>query len=116
MNQLLEVLASKLQSQEFILAVIVLVLSAGLFIFSMKYVYKILVKRDEALRGLIEQILEMNKTLIKVASYQDQAHHTIIRTGDTLQEIKQCMITADNSIKSVQSSIQAWLQGRRDAK
>lgn len=91
-------LANKLTSQEIILAVIVLLVSAGLFVVSLKFTYSILLKRDEVIKELGNKITDLNTCITKIIEVQHLDHAATIRNRDLLQEVFGCLTRIETCV------------------
>jgi hypothetical protein len=79
-------LAEKLTSQEIILAALVLLVSASLFIVSLRFTYTILIKRDEVIKELANELKNLSICINKVADIQSVDHSATIKNRDILQD------------------------------
>lgn len=92
---------NKISSQEVLFAVLVLFISAALFVVCLRFFIKLLSRRDEVIKELAGQISTLNICLIKVIEVQNIDHNTAMRNRDLLQEIAQAQSRIDINLSLI---------------
>lgn len=112
-----EGLTSKLSSQEIILAALVLLVSAGLFIVSLRFTYKILLRRDEVIECLSKEIGKIALCVNKVVEVQNLDHDAVVVNRDILQSVKEslskvelCLGLLTGKVNTIDREIQEYMR------
>lgn len=99
------VLANKISSQEVILALVVLAISAILFVVSLRFTYKILLKRDEVISELADSISLLKDVITKVVEVQRLDHQTTVHNRDLLQDLGQSLSRQESCTKVIHQEV-----------
>jgi hypothetical protein len=110
-------IVNKISSQEILFAVLVLFVSAALFVFCLKFFYKLLLKRDEVIKEFATQVATLNTCLTKVIEVQSLDHSATIKNRDLLQETSQILSRVDLNLNQITQELRdLWRELKEHAK